>query len=50
MCACRPVGNFKSSREYHYQALKMNVDMLKASLSRRAQDLHGPIRAWDGNV
>jgi CCR4-NOT transcription complex subunit 7/8 len=25
----RPVGNFKSSREYHYKALKMNVDMLK---------------------
>lgn len=25
----RPVGNFKSSREYHYKALKINVDMLK---------------------
>jgi CCR4-NOT transcription complex subunit 7/8 len=25
----RPLGNFKSSREYHYTALKMNVDMLK---------------------
>jgi CCR4-NOT transcription complex subunit 7/8 len=25
----RPVGNFKSSREYHYRALKLNVDMLK---------------------
>ena len=25
----RPVGNFKSSREYHYRALKINVDMLK---------------------
>ncbi len=25
----RPVGNFKSSREYHYKALKLNVDMLK---------------------
>jgi CCR4-NOT transcription complex subunit 7/8 len=25
----RPVGNFKSAREYHYRALKLNVDMLK---------------------
>lgn len=25
----RPVGNFKSSREYQYKALKINVDMLK---------------------
>lgn len=25
----RPVGNFKSSNEYHYQTLKDNVDMLK---------------------
>lgn len=25
----RPVGNFKSSRDYHYRALKLNVDMLK---------------------
>ena len=25
----RPVGAFKSSREYHYRALKINVDMLK---------------------
>lgn len=25
----RPVGNFKSASEYHYQALKANVDMLK---------------------
>lgn len=25
----KPVGNFKSSREYLYKALKMNVDMLK---------------------
>ncbi|KAF6166899.1 hypothetical protein GIB67_020333 [Kingdonia uniflora] len=25
----RPVGNFKSSSDYHYQTLKENVDMLK---------------------
>ncbi|GLJ48889.1 hypothetical protein SUGI_1031150 [Cryptomeria japonica] len=25
----RPVGNFKSASEFHYQALKANVDMLK---------------------
>ena len=25
----RPLGNFKSAKEYHYTALKMNVDMLK---------------------
>lgn len=25
----RPVGNFKSSNDYHYQTLKDNVDMLK---------------------
>lgn len=25
----RPVGNFKTSNEYHYQTLKDNVDMLK---------------------
>ncbi|KAI3929775.1 hypothetical protein MKX01_025943 [Papaver californicum] len=25
----RPVGNFKTSSEYHYQTLKANVDMLK---------------------
>jgi len=25
----RPVGHFKSTREYHYKALKINVDMLK---------------------
>jgi CCR4-NOT transcription complex subunit 7/8 len=24
-----PVGNFKSSHEYHYQTLKDNVDVLK---------------------
>ena len=25
----RPVGDFKTSREYHYQTLRVNVDMLK---------------------
>ena len=25
----RPVGDFKNSREYHYQTLRVNVDMLK---------------------
>lgn len=25
----RPVGNFKNSGEYHYQTLRLNVDMLK---------------------
>ena len=25
----RPVGNFKNSSEYHYQTLRVNVDMLK---------------------
>ena len=25
----RPVGGFKNSREYHYQTLRVNVDMLK---------------------
>ncbi|WIA22228.1 hypothetical protein OEZ86_008637 [Tetradesmus obliquus] len=25
----RPVGHFKSNREYHYRSLKINVDMLK---------------------
>ncbi|KAI9840269.1 MAG: hypothetical protein M1837_001804 [Sclerophora amabilis] len=27
--ACRPMGNFRTKAEYHYQTLRINVDLLK---------------------
>lgn len=46
---CRPVGNFKNSREYHYKALKMNVDMLKLiQLGLTFTDAEGNLPMCDG--
>lgn len=47
----RPVGNFKSSREYHYKALKMNVDMLKLiQLGLTFTDAHGNLPRHKGEL
>mmetsp|Transcript_11241 Transcript_11241/g.24222 ORF Transcript_11241/g.24222 Transcript_11241/m.24222 type:complete len:292 (-) Transcript_11241:333-1208(-) len=47
----RPVGNFKSSREYHYKALKMNVDMLKLiQLGLTFTDAQGNLPRWNGEL
>mmetsp|Transcript_4874 Transcript_4874/g.11932 ORF Transcript_4874/g.11932 Transcript_4874/m.11932 type:complete len:294 (-) Transcript_4874:624-1505(-) len=47
----RPVGNFKSSREYHYKALKMNVDMLKLiQLGLTFTDAQGNLPRWGGEL
>eukprot|EP00955_Chlamydomonas_euryale_P055819 356225-Chlamydomonas_euryale.AAC.17 len=47
----RPVGNFKSSREYHYQALKMNVDMLKViQLGLTLTDADGNLPLCNGEL
>lgn len=49
--ACRPVGNFKSSREYHYKALKMNVDMLKLiQLGLTFTDSQGNLPRYNGEL
>lgn len=48
---CRPVGNFKNSREYHYSALKMNVDMLKLiQLGLTFTDANGNLPKWNGEL
>lgn len=47
----RPVGNFKSSREYHYKALKMNVDMLKLiQLGLTFTDAAGNLPRYGGEL
>jgi CCR4-NOT transcription complex subunit 7/8 len=47
----RPVGNFKSSREYHYKALKMNVDMLKLiQLGLTLTDANGNLPRHQGEL
>ncbi|KAG1667572.1 hypothetical protein FOA52_014653 [Chlamydomonas sp. UWO 241] len=47
----RPVGSFKSSREYHYQALKMNVDMLKViQLGLTLTDADGNLPRCNGEL
>lgn len=47
----RPVGNFKNSREYHYKALKMNVDMLKLiQLGLTFTDPQGNLPRWNGEL
>lgn len=47
----RPVGNFKSSREYHYKALKMNVDMLKLiQLGLTFTDAQGNLPRYGGEL
>lgn len=40
----RPTGNFKPTLEYHYQALKTSVDML------RLTQLDLPFSNEDGNL
>lgn len=45
----RPVGNFKSGKEYQYRALKMNVDMLKLiQLGLTFTDEKGQLPSWNG--
>mmetsp|Transcript_10473 Transcript_10473/g.18298 ORF Transcript_10473/g.18298 Transcript_10473/m.18298 type:complete len:306 (-) Transcript_10473:639-1556(-) len=47
----RPVGNFKSSREYHYRALKLNVDMLKLiQLGLTFTNAQGELPRWSGEL
>jgi CCR4-NOT transcription complex subunit 7/8 len=47
----RPVGNFKSSREYHYKALKINVDMLKLiQLGLTFTDAEGNLPRYNGEL
>jgi CCR4-NOT transcription complex subunit 7/8 len=47
----RPVGNFKSSREYHYKALKINVDMLKLiQLGLTFTDAEGNLPRHNGEL
>jgi CCR4-NOT transcription complex subunit 7/8 len=47
----KPVGNFKSSREYLYKALKMNVDMLKLiQLGLTFTDATGQLPRWNGEL
>ncbi|KAF5829703.1 CCR4-associated factor [Dunaliella salina] len=47
----RPLGNFKSSREYHYTALKMNVDMLKLiQLGLTLTDAAGNLPRFNGEL
>ncbi|GAX75738.1 hypothetical protein CEUSTIGMA_g3181.t1 [Chlamydomonas eustigma] len=47
----RPVGNFKSSRDYHYKMLKMNVDMLKLiQLGLTFTDEKGELPRWNGEL
>ncbi len=45
----RPVGSFKSGKEYQYRALKMNVDMLKLiQLGLTFTDAKGQLPLWNG--
>lgn len=47
----RPVGSFKSSREYHYKALKLNVDMLKViQLGLTFTDAEGNLPRYRGEL
>lgn len=47
----RPVGNFKSSREYQYKALKINVDMLKLiQLGLTLTDAEGNLPKHNGEL
>lgn len=47
----RPVGSFKSGREYHYRALKLNVDMLKLiQLGLTFTDADGNLPVCDGEL
>ncbi|KAI1309086.1 CCR4-NOT transcription complex subunit 7 [Halotydeus destructor] len=50
----RPIGEFKSTSDYQYQLLKVNVDLLKIiQLGLSFQDKHGkprqPISTWQFN-
>jgi CCR4-NOT transcription complex subunit 7/8 len=45
----RPVGQFKSTRDYQYRALKLNVDMLKLiQLGLTFTDAQGNLPVCDG--
>merc|ERR1712224_878854 len=47
----RPVGNFKSSSEYHYQTLRCNVDMLKLiQLGLTLSDKDGRLPRHDDEI
>jgi len=47
----RPVGTFKSSREYQYKALKINVDMLKLiQLGLTLSDAEGNLPQHNGEL
>lgn len=47
----RPVGNFKNSGEYHYQTLRVNVDMLKLiQLGLTFSDEHGNLPRCNGEL
>ena len=45
------MGSFKSSRDYHYKALKMNVDMLKMiQLGLTFTNAKGDLPRWNGEL
>ncbi|PRW61491.1 CCR4-associated factor [Chlorella sorokiniana] len=47
----RPVGNFKNSGEYHYQTLRLNVDMLKLiQLGLTFTDIEGNLPRINGEL
>lgn len=47
----KPVGNFKSSKEYLYRALKINVDMLKLiQLGMTFSDAKGNLPRWNNEL
>ncbi|CAZ82960.1 unnamed protein product [Tuber melanosporum] len=47
----RPIGNFKSKADYHYQTLRCNVDMLKIiQLGITLADENGNLAKIDGSV
>jgi len=50
----RPIGNFKTSSDYHYQTMRCNVDLLKIiqvgiTLANEEGEFHQECSTWQFN-